>query len=332
MFARYANYPGCSSRPFATSAVLRSPRVVLYGSPMSKFGRIILILLGLILTIVPLARAGFDDGGGSRSTAPRIVSVGGSLTEIVYALGASDALVGTDTSSGYPEAATRLPQVGYQRRLSAEGVLSLNPTLVLATADAGPPAAMEQIRSAGVPVLTAPSARTPEGIKEKIRTVAQALGREERGEELTRVLDADLLLAKAFVAGANKKPRVLFIYARGQGTMMVSGSGTSAHTMIQLSGAENAVSGYDNYKPLTAEAVVAAEPDVILMLSSGLASLGGVDGLLKAPGVALTPAGMNRRIVAMDGLYLLGFGPRTGKAVLELAREFHSETCVSREQ
>lgn len=296
------------------------------------FGRTILILLGHILAVAPFARAGFEDGDGGRSTASRVVSVGGSLTEIVYALGATDALVGTDTSSGYPEAATRLPQVGYQRRLSAEGVLSLNPTLVLATADAGPPAAMEQIRSAGVPVMTVPSARTPDGIKQKIRTVARALGREEKGEELARILDADLLLAKAYLAGANMKPRVLFIYARGQGTMMVSGSGTSAHTMIQLSGAENAVSGYDNYKPLTAEAVVAAEPDVILMLSSGLESLGGVDGLLKAPGVALTPAGKNRRIVAMDGLYLLGFGPRTGKAVLELAREFHSETCVSRDQ
>ncbi len=114
--------------------------------------------------------------------------------------------------------------------------------------------------------------------------------------------------------------------------MMVSGSGTSAHTMIQLAGAVNAVSGYENYKPLTAEALVAASPDVILMLTSGLESLGGVDGLLKTPGLALTPAGQNRRIVAMDGLYLLGFGPRTGKAVLELARKFHSETGVSEDQ
>lgn len=295
-------------------------------------GRSLIVLAGLILTVAPVTRAGYVDGEDSRSTTSRVVSVGGSLTEIVYALEATDGLVGTDTSSGYPEAATRLPQVGYQRRLSAEGVLSLNPTLVLATADAGPPAAIAQVRSAGVPVVVVPNARTADGVKEKIRTVARALGREEKGEELARNLDADLALAREYVAGAKKKPKVLFIYARGQGTMMVSGSGTSAHTMIQLAGAVNAVSGYENYKPLTAEAVVAASPDLILMLTSGLESLGGVDGLLKTPGLALTPAGQNRRIVAMDGLYLLGFGPRTGKAVLELARKFHSETGVSEDR
>lgn len=295
-------------------------------------GRSLIVLVWLILSVAPVTRAGNVDGEGSRSTASRVVSVGGSLTEIVYALEATDGLVGTDTSSGYPEAATRLPQVGYQRRLSAEGVLSLNPTLVLATADAGPPAAIEQIRSAGVPVMVVPNARTTDGVKEKIRTIARALDREEKGEDLARNLEADLLLAREFVATAEKKPRVLFIYARGQGTMMVSGSGTSAHTMIQLAGAVNAVSGYENYKPLTAEALVAASPDVILMLTSGIESLGGVDGLLKTPGLALTPAGQNRRIVAMDGLYLLGFGPRTGKAVLELARKFHSETGVSEDQ
>lgn len=295
-------------------------------------GRSLTVLVWLILTVAPVTRAGNVDGEDSRSTASRVVSVGGSLTEIVYALEATDGLVGTDTSSGYPEAATRLPQVGYQRRLSAEGVLSLNPTLVLATADAGPPAAIVQIRSAGVPVMVVPNARTTDGVKEKIRAIARALDREEKGEELARNLEADLLLAQKFVATAEKKPRVLFIYARGQGTMMVSGSGTSAHTMIQLAGAINAVSGYENYKPLTAEALVAASPDVILMLTSGLESLGGVDGLLKTPGLALTPAGQNRRIVAMDGLYLLGFGPRTGKAVLELARKFHSETGVSEDR
>lgn len=292
-------------------------------------GRSLLILAVLISAVAHVTRAGYVDGDGSVTTALRVVSVGGSLTEIVYALGAEDGLVGTDTSSGYPEAATRLPQVGYQRRLSAEGVLSLNPTLVLATADAGPPAAIVQIRSAGVPVLVVPNVRTADGVKEKIRTVARAMGRAEKGEELARNFDADLAVAREFVAGAKKKPRVLFIYSRGQGTMMVSGSGTSAHTMIRLARAENAVSGYEDYKPLTAEAVVAASPDVILMLSSGLESLGGVDGLLKAPGVALTPAGKNRRIVALDGLFLLGFGPRTGKAVLELAREFHSEKSSS---
>ncbi len=286
-------------------------------------------LVGVALMGVASAQPGVADARGKHRDVSRVVSVGGSLTEIVYALGATNGLVGTDTSSGYPEAATRLPQVGYQRRLSAEGVLSLNPTLVLATGDAGPPAAIAQIQSAGVPLLVVPNAHTVEGVKAKIRTIARVLGREEKGEELVRALEADLVRVREFMAGLAEKPKVLFIYARGQGTMMVSGSGTSAHTMIQLAGATNAVSGYENYKPLTAEAVVAVAPDVILMLLSGLESIGGVDGLLKVPGVALTPAGKHRRIVALNGLYLLGFGPRTGKAVLELARQLHPEPEVA---
>jgi iron complex transport system substrate-binding protein len=254
----------------------------------------------------------------------RIVAVGGSVTEIVYALGLGERLVGCDTSGTYPAAAAKLPKVGYQRALSAEGVLSLQPTLVLATTDAGPPAALAQIRSAGVTTLVLPAAPTVAGAKEKIRRFARALGRAGRGEALVRALEADLAAARRVANGSRRRPRVLFLYARGAGTLLVAGRDSSADTMIRRAGGENAVSGYAGYKPLTAEAAVAAAPEVILVLDRGLESVGGAAGLLKLPGLALTPAGRSRQIVAMDDLYLIGFGPRMGRAARDLAVRLHA--------
>jgi iron complex transport system substrate-binding protein len=120
-------------------------------------------------------------------------------------------------------------------------------------------------------------------------------------------------------------PKVLFVFAHGAGTWNVAGVGTAADEMIRLAGGRNAATGYAGYRPLTAEAVVAAQPDVILTGSGGLAGRGGQEGLLKVPGVGSTPAGRDRRVVAMDELYLLGFGPRTAEAVRELNRELSGE-------
>lgn len=255
----------------------------------------------------------------------RLVAVGGAITEMVYALGAGAKLVGVDTSSTYPESATTLPRVGYQRLLSAEGVLSLNPRLILVSAEAGPPAAISQLRATGVPVLKVPVAYTIDGVQAQIRLVAQALGLRSRGEELVQLLMHDMAAAKAMLHGIRSQPRVLFVYARGSGAMHVSGHGTAADAMIRLAGGMNAVTGYEGYKPLTAEAVVAAAPEVILMPTRGLEIVGGIHGLLTVPGIALTPAGEQHRVVAMDDLYLLGFGPRTGQAVRELASLLHPE-------
>jgi iron complex transport system substrate-binding protein len=253
----------------------------------------------------------------------RLVSVGGPVTEIIYALGAATQLVGVDTSSTYPESAQKLPQVGYQRTLSAEGVLSLSPSLMLASAEAGPPAALTQLRAAGVTVLVVPSVYSIDGVQTKIRLIARALGREAQGERLLAALASDLAAASAVPRHRSAPPRVLFIYARGAGTLNVAGADTSAAAMIALAGGRNAVTGYTGYKPLTAEAVVAAAPEVILIPARGLESVGGIDGLLKLPGLALTPAGSTRRVIAMDDLYLLGFGPRTGQAVRELTSQLY---------
>lgn len=254
--------------------------------------------------------------------ASRVVTAGGSVTEIVYALGAESRLVGVDQSSVFPEAAMKLPQVGYVRTLASEGVLSLNPTLFISTTEAGPPPAIAQVRETGVPVLLLTSEHSAEGVKRKIRGVAAAFGRNEVGEQLVASLEKDLDEAGKLVAATPERPRVMFIYARGQGTLNVAGKKTAADEMIRLAGGVNAFE-YDNYKPLSAESVVAAAPDVILLPSRGLDATGGIEGVLKLPGVAQSPAGRNRRVVALDDLVLLGFGPRMGRGVKELFTLLH---------
>jgi iron complex transport system substrate-binding protein len=230
-------------------------------------------------------------------------------------------IVGTDVSSTWPDSATKLPQVGYQRTLSAENVLSLSPTLIIASEEAGPPAAIEQLRNSGVRVVIVSSEHSAEGARTKILEVAKAVGRESEGEALARRMDEDM--QAVLPAHNQKQPSVMFIYTRGAGALQVSGSNTAANAMIELAGARNAIEGYEGYKPLTPEAGIAAAPDVILIPEHGLQQLGGVEALLNTPGIAETPAGKYRRVIAMDDLYLLGFGPRFGKARQELAQRIY---------
>jgi len=252
----------------------------------------------------------------------RIGSIGGSVTEVVYRLRVGNRLVGANTSSTFPEVATRLPQVGYQRMRSAEGVLSLKPSLILASAEAGPPEAVTLLQAAGTPIVRVPIESTLAGAQRKIRVIAEALGREAQGEALAATVARDIAVARHALRHLKSKPKVLFIYARGQGAMSVSGAETSADAMIALAGGVNAVTGYTGFKPLTPEAVIAAAPDILLIPERGLESIGGMDHLLAAPGVALTPAGRARRIVTMDDLRLLGFGPRLGKRQEDAAAIF----------
>lgn len=253
----------------------------------------------------------------------RIVSAAGAITETLYALGASDDLVAVDVSSVYPAEANALPKIGYARQLSAEGILSMNPTVVLVTEDAGPPEVLKQIESAGTKVVVLSNKHTPEAAAERIIKTGEAVNRKAEAEKVVAKLNEDVAAAKAQVAAVAEHPKVLFIYARGGGVMNVSGTGTSADAIITLAGGRNAVTEYENYKPLTAEGAVTAAPDVILLTTRGLEASGGKEGLLKQPGLALTPAGRSGRIIVMDDLYLLGFGPRLGQATKELCEQLH---------
>ena len=254
----------------------------------------------------------------------RIVAVGGSLTEIVYALGVQDRLVAVDTTSRYPEATTALPKVGYLRQLAAEPILALAPGLVLAEADAGPPTVLGQLREAGVPVLLVPGENSPDGVYAKIETVAAALDLNPAGAALIADLRVAFATIRAAVARVKERPRVLFLLSvGGGGAPMAAGADTSAASIIALAGGINAVADYKGYKPITPEATVGAAPDVILLTERSLGLLGGEDAVLRIPEIALTPAAEQRRLVAMDGLLLLGFGPRTAAAVGELSRRLH---------
>lgn len=250
----------------------------------------------------------------------RVITLGGSVTEIAFALGAGKNVVAADTSSYFPAAVNRLPKVGYQRRLSAEGLIALKPTLVIGTTSAGPATTIAQLRDAGVQVLILPDEHSPEGAKAKMSAIAKVFAKEVKGQALTAVLNRDLVKARSL--RLVNQPKVMFVYARGPQGAQISGSGTAANSMIKLAGGINAIQGVEGYKPLTAEAAVAAAPDVILMLGRGLDSVGGKGGLMKMPGIAQTPAAQNGRIVALDDLYLLGFGPRLGQAIQDLRQEF----------
>lgn len=261
--------------------------------------------------------------------AERIVSVGGPVTEIVYALGSGAEVIAVDSSSVYPEAATKLPQVGYQRSLSAEGVLSMKPSLILASTEAGPPQVIAQLKESGARLEIAPADTSVSGAKAKIEAVAKVLGKEKQGAALCEDIDRKIAVTEARLKSVTAKPKVLFIYARGVGTLNISGVKTAADSIIALAGGVNAVQGYEGFKPLTPEALATAAPDIILIPARGLQSLGGVEGLLKQPGVALTPAGKKGRIIEMDDLLLLGFGPRLGDAVEQLAQALHPQLSLT---
>jgi iron complex transport system substrate-binding protein len=298
---------------------------------MRKMLCLILLCLSLSSLSLTLAQRTLTDANGDEvviGDISRVIALGGSVTEIIHALGAADRLVAVDTSSVYPsELVDALPKVGYVRTLGAEGVLSLDPTLIITTPDAGPPEVVQQLRDTGVAIFIVPDEDSIEGAKAKIRAIADIFDRQERAEDLVRQIELDMLEAQLVIdsVAAAEKPSVMFIYARGAGTLSVSGTNTSAHAMIELARGINAVTEYEGYRPLTAEAAVTAAPEVLLFLARGLESVGGVAGLTELPGLTLTPAYENARVVAMDDLYLLGFGPRVGQAVLELTRALYAQ-------
>ena len=256
----------------------------------------------------------------------RLVSVGGALTETLYALGAQAALVGVDTTSLHPAAAQALPSVGYARSLSAEGVLSLRPTLVVATEDAGPPGVLRQLKAARVPLAVLHGDHRIEGVLARTQRLAELSGRVDQGRVLLAALQRDWQAAQQRVARlAVTTPRVLFVLSHSPGQARVAGRDTAADAMLRYAGAANALGeSFSGYKPLTPEGAIAAAPDVILATEQGLAAAGGIDGLLRLPGLAQTPAGRQRRMAAMDALWLLGFGPRLPQATAALADLLHA--------
>jgi iron complex transport system substrate-binding protein len=276
-----------------------------------------------------LAAAAMPAAAGEAPGRPaRVVSVGGAVTEIVYALGAGDRVVAIDSTSRYPEAARRLPDVGYMRSLSAEGIVALAPTLVLAVAEAGPPRALDQLGLAGVPVRMFDETRTSEAVVARIRGVAAALDVAPEGARVAEAVAADFAAVEGSLRLVAGRPRVMFVMSVGHGSPLVAGADTAADSMIRLAAAENALAGFRGYKPVSAEAAVAAAPDYIVVMRETLQQIGGADALAAIPQLAPTRAARARRIVAFDGVYLLGFGPRSAHAVRDLAAALHPDAAI----
>ncbi|MFN3938612.1 MAG: hemin ABC transporter substrate-binding protein [Gemmobacter sp.] len=252
----------------------------------------------------------------------RVIAAGGSAAEIVFALGAGERLIARDTTSSFPPEVLSLPDVGYVRALSPENLIALSPDLILAEHDAGPPEAIEALRRSGTALVVLPQALDAAGVQAKIEAVAAALDLPEAGAALSVRVAARLAEAQAAAQALPRVPRVMFILSMQGGRLLAAGTGTSAEAMIRLAGGANAVEGVQGYKPLTDEAAIAADPDIILVMDRGGDLAVTLADVQAHPALRLTQAGAAGRVIAMDGLYLLGFGPRTGDAALELALRF----------
>jgi iron complex transport system substrate-binding protein len=263
--------------------------------------------------------------------ASRIIPVNGDLAEVVYALGLGDQVVATDISATFPPEAQDTPKIGYQRTLSAETILSFDPTVVLADDRAGPPEVFDALRAVGVDVVIVQHHVDIDSPSYKIRAVASALGVADAGDQLVdefeRQLAAGEELAAAGIAERGR-PLVLALYLRGGAVQLAFGDGSGIDAVIEAAGGTDAGSamGIDDFAELSIEAMVAAAPDYLLVTARGLESVGGLDGLLAAPGIAETPAGEWGDVLVFEDQFLYGLGPRTGELVAELAVQLHPPT------
>lgn len=263
------------------------------------------LLLGFSLTVTAAAPK-------------RIITLSGALTETVDALGFGKSIVATDVTSIYPAYVNSLPKVSKNRTVSAEGLISFKPDLVLAPEGSVSKEIAYQLQSAGINLVNIKQEFSVAGSIAFIKAVAVALQVPAKGEALAKQTQAKVNKALAEVKKSNKTPKVLFIYARGTGVMLVAGQNTNIDAIIGLAGGKNAAQGFDNFKPYTTESLIESNPDVILMFDFGLSSLGGADAVLKMPGVAQTNAGKNKRIVQMDGELLINFSVRLDQAITTL--------------
>jgi iron complex transport system substrate-binding protein len=255
----------------------------------------------------------------------RIITAGSAVTETVCALGDCSKIVATDRTSLYPAEVTKLPSIGYRSGINAEGIIALKPTLFIVEKMYVDAAVVQQIKSTGTTVLEIPRAYELTGTKELIRTIAKALNKTSQGEQVIAKIESQIAEASVIVKKARNSPKVLCIYNRGTSSFDVAGNNSFCN-ILPFVNATPAVTGVEGYKPLNTEALIASNPDYLLMFESGVKSLGGVDGVLKVTGVDQTNAGKKKQVIVMDGIKLSNFGPRLGEAVKELAENLYSNT------
>jgi iron complex transport system substrate-binding protein len=263
--------------------------------------------------------------------ASRIVVLNQAIAEIVISLGLQSNIIGRDATTTI-ESLESVPEVSNGHDVSAESVLSLRPTVVIGDTRTGPPEAIEQLRGAGVAVVIAPEVWTLSALPGRVELLAAALGVPRAGERLVALSESSVDDALKNVGNAKSILRVAFLYVRGTASVyLLGGSGSGADEIVAAAGGVDvgALNGLSAFTPLTAEAIVQADPDVLLVMTRGLESVGGIDGLLALPGVSSTRAATMRAVIAVDDDLLLSFGPRTGALIerlAELLRTFGSDT------
>jgi len=283
-----------------------------------SFNRALRLSRRSLLAGPALAAVALRPETGRAQAAQRIVVAGGVITEILYALGRQDLIVGVDTTSLHPPEAMRdKANVGYVRALSAEGVLSLRPTVLVAIEGAGPPDTVKLIAEAGVKVERVGEDTSEKGIVERIRAIGRLAGVEAKAEELAAAVERDFALLKRQRDAVTAKKRVLFVLSLQNGRAIVGGRGSSADAIIAHAGAINAAEAVEGYKPVTDEGIISAAPDVVLMMQRGNHAADPAE-VFALPAFSATPAAARKALVTMDGLYLLGFGPRTPEAARDL--------------
>lgn len=291
-----------------------------------KAGGVGSLHLGLTFALFVAVFAGYGSAEGTASR--RVIALGGSVTEIVVALGQEHLLVARDSTSTYPESVVALPDLGYVRALSPEGVLSVSPDLIIAEGGAGPLETIDVLRAASVPFVSVPEGNDAAAILAKIAAVADALAVPEAGAALSAEVAADLDAANAQAATRTDRKRVLFILSMQGGGILAAGAGTGAEGIIKMAGADNAMTGFDGYKPVSNEAIIDAAPDVILMMDRDGDHAALNADLFAHPALQPTPAAATGSLIRMDGLYLLGFGPRTAQAALDLAAMIYPDDAL----
>jgi len=250
----------------------------------------------------------------------RVAVAGGSITEIIYRLGEQHKIVGVDSTSQYPVAAKHHPLLGYVRNVSAEGVLSLSPDLFIGEADTGPSKIVNQIKATGVNTVIIKNDNTIEAIKQKVRTVATLISTKEKGEQLISDIGIDVNALRYARQQINTMPRVLFLLSIANGSPIAAGNNTSAHTVISEAGGVNVLANIEGWQKLSPESAIALNPDVIVVMNRGKEVLSQVAAL---PYFAYSTAVKNSAVFSIDGNYLLGFGPRTPQAIVELGTMIH---------
>ena len=262
--------------------------------------------------VAPLLLLGLALGAGAARAADRIVTIGSDVTEIAFALGRGADIVAADDTSTWPAAAGRLPKLGYLRQLAPEPILAQRPTLVLVSAGAGPEAVLRQVERAGVRLVLVPDEASAAGVAAKVRTIGAALGKAAEAERLAGTIIAGLPRTQ----GTNP-PRMMLVIANAPGRVLAAGQETAGDSFIRLAGGRNSFTA-EGYKPLSAEAAIAAAPEVLLVPSHVLGLAGGLDALRKDPILARTPAVRAGRVLVVDSLAALNFGPRLPEAVARL--------------